>query len=611
MRYTSGRRFLREGDDGLEAIYEEEMTTRTSDPRIAVRILGYLKPRANQLALSIALVLTGSLISLIGPLITRTAVDDYIMTGDMRGLNLLMLAWLGMLCVNWLVSYLRTYTMALTGQTVVHEIRRNLFDHLMKLSFDYYDKVPVGKTITRFTSDVDSLNELLSSGVVALFSESVILIGIMAIMLSLDVKLALLCFAVIPVLVYIVTGFRSKITSAERAERSKVSEMNAYLQENISGVRVVQAFCRERLNLLRFDKISKEVYDAAMRVVYLFSYFWPFVDMTSVIGTVVVLWYGGLQVAQGKLSLGTLMAFVAYVGQFFGPIRNLSQIYRMVQRAMAGGERIFRLLDTYPSLADKPGAIELPPVKGAVEFRDVYFAYNGNDYVIKGFNLSVRPGETIAIVGQTGAGKTSIINLLSRLYDVNKGSILIDGYDIRDVTLASLRRQVAVVLQEPFLFSGSIRDNLRYGRPDATDEEIRIVCEQLGLDSFINKLPKGYHTDVGERGSKLSSGQRQLVSFARALLARPAILVLDEATASVDTYTERLIQAALRQLLKGRTSFVIAHRLSTIQEADRIIVIEDGTIVEEGTHEQLMKAKGIYYRLYKMQFGGSLSKEVS
>lgn len=593
------------------AIYEEEMTTRTFDPRIAVRILGYLKPRAKQLALSIALVLTGSLISLIGPLITRTAVDDYIMTGDMRGLNLLMLAWLGMLCVNWFVSYLRTYTMALTGQTVVHEIRRDLFDHLMKLSFDYYDKVPVGKTITRFTSDVDSLNELLSSGVVALFSESVILIGIMAIMLSLDVKLALLCFAVIPMLVYIVTGFRSKITSAERAERSKVSEMNAYLQENISGVRVVQAFCRERLNLLRFDKISKEVYDASMRVVYLFSYFWPFVDMTSVIGTVVVLWYGGLQVAQGKLSLGTLMAFVAYVGQFFGPIRNLSQIYRMVQRAMAGGERIFRLLDTYPSLADKPGAIELPPVKGAVEFRDVYFAYNGNDYVIKGFNLSVRPGETIAIVGQTGAGKTSIINLLSRLYDVNKGSILIDGYDIRDVTLASLRRQVAVVLQEPFLFSGSIRDNLRYGRPDATDEEIRIVCEQLGLDSFINKLPKGYHTDVGERGSKLSSGQRQLVSFARALLARPAILVLDEATASVDTYTERLIQAALRQLLKGRTSFVIAHRLSTIQEADRIIVIEDGTIVEEGTHEQLMKAKGIYYRLYKMQFGGSLSKEVS
>jgi len=593
------------------AIYEEEMTTRTFDPRIAARILGYLKPRAKQLALSIALVLTGSLISLIGPLITRTAVDDYIMTGDMRGLNLLMLAWLGMLCVNWFVSYLRTYTMALTGQTVVHEIRRDLFDHLMKLSFDYYDKVPVGKTITRFTSDVDSLNELLSSGVVALFSESVILIGIMAIMLSLDVKLALLCFAVIPMLVYIVTGFRSKITSAERAERSKVSEMNAYLQENISGVRVVQAFCRERLNLLRFDKISKEVYDASMRVVYLFSYFWPFVDMTSVIGTVVVLWYGGLQVAQGKLSLGTLMAFVAYVGQFFGPIRNLSQIYRMVQRAMAGGERIFRLLDTYPSLADKPGAIELPPVKGAVEFRDVYFAYNGNDYVIKGFNLSVRPGETIAIVGQTGAGKTSIINLLSRLYDVNKGSILIDGYDIRDVTLASLRRQVAVVLQEPFLFSGSIRDNLRYGRPDATDEEIRIVCEQLGLDSFINKLPKGYHTDVGERGSKLSSGQRQLVSFARALLARPAILVLDEATASVDTYTERLIQAALRQLLKGRTSFVIAHRLSTIQEADRIIVIEDGTIVEEGTHEQLMKAKGIYYRLYKMQFGGSLSKEVS
>ncbi|MGB4164411.1 MAG: ABC transporter ATP-binding protein, partial [Bacillota bacterium] len=418
-------------------------------------------------------------------------------------------------------------------------------------------------------------------------------------------------FTVIPVLVYLTTGFRAKIVSAERDERSKTSEMNAYLQENISGVRVVQAFCREGLNLKRFDKISRAVFDAAMRVVYLFSYFWPFVDMTAVVGTVVVLWYGGLQVAHGTLSLGTLVAFIAYVGQFFGPIRNLSQIYRMVQRAMAGGERIFRLLDTEISIKDKPDAIELPPIKGAVEFKDVYFAYEGDDHVIKGLNLSVRPGETIAIVGQTGAGKTSIINLLSRLYDVNAGSILVDGYDIRNVTLASLRRQVAVVLQEPFLFAGSIKDNLRYGRPEATDGEIYEVCRQLGIDDFIRKLPKGYDTEVGERGSKLSSGQRQLVSFARALLARPAILVLDEATASVDTYTERLIQEALRELLKGRTSFVIAHRLSTIQEANRIIVIDDGNVVEEGTHEQLIRARGRYYHLYMMQFSSMASREVS
>lgn len=593
------------------AYQQEETTEKRFDPQIARRILSYLRPCVKQLALSVVLVFVGSLISLIGPLVTRSAVDDYIMVGDMTGLNILVLAWLGILCANWFVSYWRMYTMSWIGQTVVHSIRKELFDHLMKLSFDYYDKVPVGKTITRFTSDVDSLNELLTGGVVTLVSESAVLIGIMGIMLSLDTRLALLCFTVIPVLVYLTTGFRAKIVSAERDERSKTSEMNAYLQENISGVRVVQAFCREGLNLKRFDKISRAVFDAAMRVVYLFSYFWPFVDMTAVVGTVVVLWYGGLQVAHGTLSLGTLVAFIAYVGQFFGPIRNLSQIYRMVQRAMAGGERIFRLLDTEISIKDKPDAIELPPIKGAVEFKDVYFAYEGDDHVIKGLNLSVRPGETIAIVGQTGAGKTSIINLLSRLYDVNAGSILVDGYDIRNVTLASLRRQVAVVLQEPFLFAGSIKDNLRYGRPEATDGEIYEVCRQLGIDDFIRKLPKGYDTEVGERGSKLSSGQRQLVSFARALLARPAILVLGEATASVDTYTERLIQEALRELLKGRTSFVIAHRLSTIQEANRIIVIDDGNVVEEGTHEQLIRARGRYYHLYMMQFSSMASREVS
>lgn len=591
--------------------YQEESTAKRFDPQIARRILGYLRPCVKQLTLSIVLVLVGSLISLIGPLVTRLAVDEYIMVGDMSGLNIIVLVWLGVLCVNWLVSYWRMYMMSWIGQTVVHSIRRDLFDRLMRLSFDYYDKVPVGKTITRFTSDVDSLNELLTSGVVILVSESVVLVGIMAIMLSLDTRLAVLCFTVVPVLVYLATGFRAKIVSAERAERSRISEMNAYLQENISGVRVVQAFCRERLNLKRFGKVSKAVFDAAMRVIYLFSYFWPLVDVTSVVGMVVVLWYGGLQVAHGTLSFGTLVAFIAYVGQFFGPIRNLSQIYRMMQRAMAGGERIFRLIDTEISITDRSGAIELPPIKGSVEFRDVYFAYEGDDYVIKGLNLDVRPGEAIAIVGQTGAGKTSIINLLSRLYDVNEGSILIDGYDIRDVTLASLRRQVAVVLQEPFLFTGSIRDNLRYGRQDATDEEIHEVCRRLGIDGFIQRFPNGYDTEVGERGSKLSSGQRQLVSFARALLANPAILVLDEATASVDTYTERLIQDALRELLKGRTSFVIAHRLSTIREASRIVVIDDGTVAEEGTHEQLIQAKGQYHHLYTMQFTEVTSQEVS
>ena len=589
------------------SFHDEEPQTRGFDPAIARRLLGYLRPCTKQLVLAIVLVLSASAISLVGPLITRMAVDDYIMVGNMRGLDLIMLAWLLVLGTNWFISYWRIYTMSWIGQRVVHSIRRDLFEHLMRLSFDYYDKVPVGKTITRFTSDVDRLNELLTSGIVNVVSESLMLIGIMVIMMRLDLRLALLCFAVLPVLGYLVTGFRSKITRSERDERTKVSEMNAYLQENISGVRVVQAFCREDENLRRFDKVSRAVYDAAMRVIYLFSFFWPCVDLTSVIGTVAVLWYGGLQVANGSLSFGTLIAFIAYVGQFFGPIRNLSQVYRVLQRAMAGGERIFRLLDTEVSIKERPDAVELPRIKGDVVFDNVYFAYEGDNYVIRGFDLDVKAGETIALVGHTGAGKTSIINLLSRMYDVNEGRILIDGHDVRDVTLSSLRKQVAIVLQEPFLFAGSIKENLRYGKPDASDSEIESVCKRLGIDDFIRRFPLGYDTEVEERGSKLSSGQRQLVSFARALLADPAILVLDEATASIDTYTERLIQAALRELLKGRTSFVIAHRLSTIREADRIVVIENGTIVEQGTHDQLIKARGQYYHLYTMQYARELN----
>jgi ATP-binding cassette subfamily B multidrug efflux pump len=589
------------------SFHDEEPQTRGFDPAIARRLLGYLRPCTKQLVLAIVLVLAASAISLVGPLITRLAVDEYIMVGNMRGLDLIMLAWLLVLGTNWFISYWRIYTMSWIGQRVVHAIRRDLFDHLMRLSFDYYDKMPVGKTITRFTSDVDRLNELLTSGIVNVVSESLMLIGIMVIMMRLDLRLALLCFAVLPALGYLVTGFRSKIARSERDERTKVSEMNAYLQENISGVRVVQAFCREDENLRRFDKVSRAVYDAAMRVIYLFSFFWPCVDLTSVIGTVAVLWYGGLQVANGNLSFGTLIAFIAYVGQFFGPIRNLSQVYRVLQRAMAGGERIFRLLDTEISIKERPGAVELPRIKGDVVFNNVYFAYEGDSYVIRGLDLDVKAGETIALVGHTGAGKTSIINLLSRMYDVNEGRILIDGHDVRDVTLSSLRRQVAIVLQEPFLFAGSIKENLRYGKPDASDSEIESVCKRLGVDDFIRRFPLGYDTEVEERGSKLSSGQRQLVSFARALLADPAILILDEATASIDTYTERLIQAALRELLKGRTSFVIAHRLSTIREAGRIVVIENGTIVEQGTHDQLIKARGQYYHLYTMQYATELN----
>jgi len=580
---------------------EQERHTAPIDRNLLRRLLKYLGPHKGLVALAVVLMLGVSVTTIAIPYLSKVLIDNCIAVGDVARLNRIGLVMLLLFGVAWALSYWRGYLMASMGQRIIYTMRQEVYEHLQRLSLRYYDSIQVGRLITRLTSDVDALSELLSSGVITLISDTVTLVGIAAIMLAMNPRLALLTFITIPFLFYMMTGFRMRIFLAQRQVREKVAAVNASLQENISGVRVTQAFTREEENLRRFGEVNRASYDAAIYSTKVFSLFWPAIDFISAVGTVIVLWFGGRWLMQQQLTVGDLVAFLGYTGQFFGPLRNLGQLFRVIQTAMAGAERVFGVLDTVPEIQDRPGALDLPPIEGHVQFEHVSFAYNGDDYVLKDINLDANPGETVALVGHTGAGKTSLINILCRFYDVTEGRILIDGRDIRDVTQKSLRSQTGLVLQEPFLFSGTIRENLMYGNSEATEEQMLEVTKALGLQ-FIQELPEGYDTQVQERGSRLSLGQRQLISFARALINEPRILILDEATANIDTKTEQVIQKAMEHMFQGRTSFVIAHRLTTIERADRIVVIDKGRIAEIGTHDELLAAGGIYHRLYMVQF---------
>ncbi len=571
-------------------------------PRVFRRLLGFVVPHWPLLLVSTALMLASAGLNLLAPYLVKVAIDSYISRGDLRGLSLVA----GLTALAYAGVYGstagETYLLTLVSQRILAGLRRELFHHLQELHLGYHDVHIVGVTISRVINDVDVINQLLSQGLVSIIGDVAVVLGTIVVMLSMSLRLALLALSVVPLMIVATAIFTRYARLAFRETREKIGAVVGDLAENIGGMRVIQAFAQEATAQEHFEQMNRENRDAYVGAVALASAFTPLVDLLGMVATCVVLLVGGRAAAQGELTLGVIVAFLAYVGQFFQPIRDLSQIYTTVQAALAGGERVVELLEYPVEVADMPGAIELGPIAGQVEFKNVWLRYRGGEPVLKGINLTIEPGQMVALVGQTGAGKTSIAGLVARFYDVTEGAVLVDGHDVRKVQQRSLRRQIGIVPQDPFLFSATIAENLRFGRPEATAEELAEAARLANVDEFIRSLPEGYDTLVQEGAVNLSVGQRQLISIARAALAQPRLLILDEATSSVDTLTEALIQEALARLWHGRTTIVIAHRLSTVRRADCIYVVQEGQIVEQGRHEELLARGGVYRELHGKQF---------
>ena len=523
---------------------------------------------------------------------------------DFAGVGRIALIIIGILLGSFVVRLVQINMMELTSQRVMYDIRMQILRHLQRLSLSFFDRNPIGRLVTRATNDVEVLHEMFTSIVIMLLRDVFILVGVVVLMLRLNWRLALVSFAVLPFMAWATVVFSVKIRDAFREVRMRVARINATLQESISGMRVTQIFRREDESMRRFRKINHDNFLAAMRQIRVFAMFMPLMELASAVAIGLVIWYGGGQVLRSTLSLGTLVAFLSYVQMFFRPIRNLTEQYSTMQQAMASSERIFMLLDNEDVIPEPEDPVRPEKREGRIEFDDVCFAYVDDEWVLKHVSFNVEPGETVAIVGATGAGKTSIISLLERFYDVRSGSILFDGVDIRNMSKDYLRSQLGLVMQDVFIFAGDIKGNIRLGKDDVADEDLKRIASHVHADHFIERLPGGYDEEVRERGSTLSTGQRQLLAFARALAFDPLVLILDEATSNIDTETERLIQDALVRLLEDRTSIVIAHRLSTIQHADRILVMHHGRICEEGTHQELLAKRGYYYRLYELQYKG-------
>ena len=587
---------------------EEEVLGKAYDSRLMRRLIRYLAPYKLYVAVSIILLLFISVLQLAGPYLTKIAIDRYIATQDISGLSRIALIFLAILVVAFFLRYLQIYIMQFVGQRVMFDMRMELFSHLQEMSLSFFDKNPVGRLITRLTNDVEVLNEMLTSGMIAIFGDIFSLIGIVIVMLWLDFKLALVSFMVLPLLIYATILFRQKARESYRAIRTRIARINAFLQESIVGMPIIQIFNREKKNLGKFERLSHRYLEACLRSVFYHAAFHPSVEIIGSLAVALIIWYGGGQILKGALTFGALVAFIQYVNRFYHPIRDLSEKYNIMQSAMASSERIFKLLDTPVEIKDAELPLSIERIRGEIEFKNVWFAYNGRDYVLRDISFRVRAGEKVAIVGATGGGKTSIISLLARFYDPQKGKILIDEIDIRNFRQKELRRYLGIVQQDVFLFSGTIEDNIKLGENKINFQQVKESASYVNADKFIKKLPHDYQEDVRERGSLLSVGQKQLLAFARALAFDPRILVLDEATSSVDTETEMLIQDASAKLLQHRTSIVIAHRLSTIKDVDRIIVIHKGRVKEVGTHQELLQKKGIYYRLYQLQYQAEKGK---
>ncbi len=541
-------------------------------------------------------------INVANPYLIGVAIDTFISQNNLPGLALASGALLVLNIAMWQAQYWQVWSMAWVGEQVLYHLSCDMFAHLQRLSLSFYDHTQIGRVMSRLQSDVDVLEGLLSSGLLSMLGSVVALIGIVGVMLAMNVPLALLSFTVLPIMIGIAAFWQKHAQRSFRLTRATISLVNATLQENISGMRVIQSMVREERNREEFDDLNAYNRDTNLTASRIAALVLPLVEVVAALATVITIFYGAVLISHGTLTVGTLVAFVLYINRFFDPIRDLSQQYTQLQRAGVAAERIFHILDLPIEIQDHPDAKTLPPIKGEIEFRNVVFGYKPGMPVLKGLNLSIKAGQTAALVGHTGAGKTTLAGLLARFYDVQQGAILVDGYDVREVTQHSLRRQIGIVQQDPFLFTGTIRENIRYGRLDATNEEIEEAARIIGVHDIIIQLPRGYETPIRERGRNLSMGQRQLIAFTRALLADPRILILDEATANIDTFTEVLVQQGLQRLLHGRTALVIAHRLSTIKNADLIIVLQEGQIMEQGSHQELLERGGTYATLYAMGF---------
>ncbi|HSY12529.1 MAG TPA: ABC transporter ATP-binding protein [Verrucomicrobiae bacterium] len=630
----------------MAGIHEEEVLGKAYDARLMKRLLTYLHPYRWQVAVALGAIVLKAGADVLGPYLTKVAIDKYLANKTeshslldrylsptpLTGIAQIAGMYVALLLFSFLLEFAQTYIMQWSGQKVMFDLRSQIFRHLQRLHISFYDKNPVGRLVTRVTSDVDALNELFTAGVVSIFEDIFVLAGILVIMLNMNWRLALITFAVLPVIFYATSIFRRKVRDSYRRIRVAIARINAYLQEHVSGIVVLQLFNREKRSYDEFEKVNRTHMDAFKDAILAHAVYYPVVEVLSSIAIACVIWFGGNQVIRNVVTLGVLVAFMQYAQRFFRPIQDLSEKYNILQGAMASSERVFKLIDT-PAEILSPAVPKVPQGPGRIEFDHVWFAYrtmaqaaeeaasrgeklkvtapsNGDagsegveyDWILRDASFVIEPGSTVAIVGHTGAGKTTIISLLLRFYDVQKGAIRIDGVDIRDMDVSQLRRRYGVVLQDPFLFSGTVADNIRLGSRWILDASVEEAAEQVNVADFIRSLPGGFNEEVRERGSTLSTGQKQLISFARALAHNPKILILDEATSSVDTETEFRVREALTRMVEGRTSIIIAHRLSTIQRANTIIVMHKGQVREMGSHQQLLAQRGIYWKLYQLQY---------